>query len=596
MKSNVARILCLVLALMMSVSLFAGCGDDETPETTTDVESTVSTLAPVIVEVDEDDPYTIAQTADGKDIVILTPNADGSVTMTVAEKTTLETFLTCVVAKEGYAIKVTDAKGNEVTDTKTVIAKDMIFEVYKDGETTAAVKFVIDVVTEEKIQETVKEQEKIDSSNAKLPSKVDPNPSESSDSSSSDPGSSTPVTNAIKSTITLSTIWYDSYNGEDASAKAWKSTFASMESKQGIKTEFARLDSASATDTIVKDVMAGKVTADVFDVSLAMCRNIARKKAAANIFASKTLNKSLYDCGATESVTFNGKAYGVTFASKSVNPMGVIYNKELIKKYAPDVNIEKLYNEKKWTFDAFQALAKKCTIDTDGNGKSDIYGFTSNTNIIGMALTSNAGGTALMKNGKVEATMCNDEGIAALEWCKTMFKDDRSWNYKADINASVDVFANGQAAMFVSYLAFYNTIASKANFTLGFVLMPIGPDQTDYINSVYDAALYVVPKTNEKRLDDIGNWLNGIANVSGKLLNEQIKKLAKNGMDSTCQKIYKSLVNNMSAEFSTGAFTSNVSSQVDSSVTAASKSPSKVMNAIKSLAQKECDDFYGPMY
>jgi hypothetical protein len=177
-----------------------------------------------------------------------------------------------------------------------------------------------------------------------------------------------------------------------------------------------------------------------------------------------------------------------------------------------------------------------------------------------------------------------------------MFKDDRSWNYKADINASVDVFANGQAAMFVSYLAFYNTIASKADFSLGFVLMPIGPAQTDYINGVYDAALYVVPKTNEKRLDDIGNWLNGMANVSGKLLNEQIKKLAKNGMDATCQKIYKSLVNNMSAEYSTGAFTSNVSSQVDSSVTSASKSPAKVMNAIKSLAQKECDDFYGPMY
>ncbi len=594
MKSNIARILCLVLALMMSVSLFAGCSNEETPETTTDVESTVSTLAPVIVDVDKDDPYTIAKSKDGKDIVILTPNADSSITMTVAEKTTLEAFLACVTAKEGYTIKVTDAKGNEVTDAKAIIAKDMIFEVYKDGETTAQVKLVINVVTQAVIEDTIDTQSNIDNSNAKLPSNVKPNPGPSNPGPSNPgPSNSNP---GIKSTITLSTIWFDHYNGNDASAKAWQSTFSNMETKQGIKTEFARLDAASATDTIIKDVMAGKVTADVFDVSLAMCRNIARKKAAANIYASKTLKKSLYQCGATESVTFGGKAYGVTFASKSVNPMGVIYNKDLIKKYAPETNIEKLYNEKKWTFDAFQALAKKCTIDTDGNGKSDIHGFTSNTNIIGMALTSNAGGTALMKNGKVEATMCNDEGIAALEWCKKMFKDDRSWNYKADINASVDVFANGQAAMFVSYLQFYTTIATKADFTLGFVLMPIGPAQNDYINSVYDASLYVVPKTNEKRLDDIGNWLNGIANVSGKLLNEQIKKLAKNGMDSTCQKIYKSLVNNMSAEFSTGAFTANVSSQVDSSVTAASKSPAKVMNAIKNQAQKECDDFYGPMY
>ena len=177
-----------------------------------------------------------------------------------------------------------------------------------------------------------------------------------------------------------------------------------------------------------------------------------------------------------------------------------------------------------------------------------------------------------------------------------MFKNDRSWLYKADINTCADLFANGEAAMFVSYLAFYSRIASKADFSLGFVLMPIGPAQDDYINSVYDASLYVVPKTNEKRLDDIGEWLNGITNVSGKLLNEQIVNLNKNGMDKTCQAIYKDLVNNMSAEFSTAAFTANISSQVDSSVTAASKSPAKVMAAIKSAAQKEVDDFYAPLY
>ncbi|MBR3843954.1 MAG: extracellular solute-binding protein [Clostridia bacterium] len=590
MKANLTRILCLVLALMMSVALFTACGDDEA-ESPTDVESTesvVSTIAPVIVDVDEDAPYTIAQSKDGKDVVILTPNEDGTITMTVAEKTTLEAFLACVTAKEGYAIKVSAADGKEVTDTKAVIAKDMVFEVFKDGSAEAEVKMAINVVAQDEIEETVKEQEQIDNNT--------PAPDQNS-GNGNNPSSQTGNTpSAIKSEITLSTIWYDNYNGNDSGAKAWKSTFKTMEEKQGIKTNFAKLDSASATDTIVKDVMAGKVTADVFDVSLAMCRNIARKKAAANIYDSKTLNKSLYACGATESVTFGGKAYGVTFASKSVNPMGVMYNKKLIQKYAPETDIIKLYNEKKWTFEAFQTLAKKCTVDTDGNNKADIYGFTSNTNIIGMALSSNAGGTALMKNGRVEATMCNDAGVAALEWCKELFKTDRSWLYKADINVCADAFANGEAAMFVSYMQFYPTIASKADFNLGFVLMPIGPAQKDYVNSVYDAALYVVPKTNAKRLDDIGTWLNGVANVSGKLLNNSLTKLANNGMDETCRGIYKSLVNNMCAEFSTGAFTANISSQVDSSVTAASKSPAKVMAAIKSAAQKELDDFYGPLY
>ena len=99
MKTNVSRIICLVLTLMMAIALFVGCGEEET-ESPTDVQSTVSTVAPVIVDVEKDAPYTISQSVDGKDIVILTPNADGSITMTVAENTTLEAFLACVTAKE----------------------------------------------------------------------------------------------------------------------------------------------------------------------------------------------------------------------------------------------------------------------------------------------------------------------------------------------------------------------------------------------------------------------------------------------------------------------------------------------------------------
>ena len=613
MKTNVIRIVCLLLAVFMSVSLFAACGDEgeATKET-----SSVATSAPaasgnsttgndsptfelqeeLVEELTDADPYTIVSDATGKEIVIL-KKENGVVTMTVAEKTTLKAFTECVAAKVNFKIVITDAQGNEITDENAEIANGMIFNVYEDGKEEAVVTLTIAVVSQEVIEETIEKNEEIKQENEEMKEHNETvAPENGSGSGNNNDGGSTNTPVAIKSTITLGTIWYDQYNGTDGIAKTWQATLKNMETKQGIKTNFSRLDASSAADTIVKEVMAGKASADIFDVSLAMCRNIARKKAAANIYDSKTLNKSAFACGATESVTFSGKAYGITFATKSVNPMGVLYNKKLLAKYAPETDIVKLYNEKKWTFDAFQALAKKCTIDTDGNGKSDIYGFTSNTNIIGMALTSNAGGTALMKNGKVEATMCNAEGVAALEWCKTLFKTDRSWQYKADIQASADFFSGGQAAMFVSYLAFFNTIAPKADFSIGFVLMPIGPAQTEYINGVYDAALYVVPKTNEKRLNDIGDWLNGISGISNKLLNQQVSKLAKNGLDKTGQDIYKALVNNMTAEFSSGPFTSAVSSQVDSSVTSASKSPTKVMAAIKDQAQKECDDFYGPLY
>ncbi|MBQ6818710.1 MAG: hypothetical protein IJP35_03790 [Clostridia bacterium] len=580
MKTNVTRILCLALVLLMSVAVFVGCSKD--PVTETDVTNTDVTSVPEDIIVDiTDKAYEIVKDANGKDIVILTK--DG---FNVAENTTLEAFLACVVAEEGYSIKVLDAQGKELTDTKAIVANGMVFELYKDGVAEAEEKQNIIVVAASVIESAIQEQSKIDQEKSEI---LNPSKDDSKDESKD----KTP-TKAFD--IVLNTVYHGSYTGSDATSKAYQNAMAAMK-KKGINTTINPLDAASATDTLVKENMAGKPSADIYEISQVMCRNVAKKGAAVNLYSSSTLNKSLFKCAGTECVTFNGKAYGVTWASKSVSPMGVIYNKDLVAKYAPTYDIVKLYNDKKWNFDNFQAIAKACTVDTDGNGKSDIYGFTSNTNVIGMALTSNAGGTALKVNEKVEATMCNEAGIKALEWCKEMFKTDKSWLYKADINQCVTEFCGGKAAMFVSYFHYYGNIAAQANFKLGFVLMPMGPAQSSYCNGVYDNAYYVVPTHKANRLDDIGTWLNNVASsTSSVFLNNKVKDVAKNGFDSTSQAVFKWVVNNMTPEFSSGVFSSAISSEVDSSVTSAAKQPAKVMASIKTKAQKECDDYYAEIY
>ncbi|MBR4867699.1 MAG: hypothetical protein IKU10_00960 [Clostridia bacterium] len=399
-------------------------------------------------------------------------------------------------------------------------------------------------------------------------------------------------------TIRLASIWADNYSAANDNGYTYQDTFDAMQ-KKGITTQIASLDANAATDTIVKEVMAGNSGADIYEVSQVMCRNIAKKKASANLYDSTTLNKSLFKCAATESVTFNGKAYGITWPTKGVNPLGVFYNKNMIAKYASEYDILDLYNKKQWSFDTFRAIAKACTVDTDGNGKTDIYGFTSNTNVIGMALTSNAGGQALKVNEKVEATMCSDAGIQALEWCKAMFKTDKSWLYKADINQCVWQFGNGNAAMFASYLVFYPSIAYYAGstFDIGFVLMPMGPAQNTYKTNIFDDSYYVVPKTKTARLDDIGHWLNEMAQGTGtELLNNKTNDLAYAGFDTATQAIYRWCVNNSSPDFSSGVFSSSISSQVDSSVTSAARVPATVIDSIKESAQQECDDYYADIY
>ncbi len=593
MKFNFIRTICLVLTCVFILGMFVGCGDSdvESPTNVDSTQSVVSVVAPVIVDVDEDDPYTISQDANGRDIVILTPNDDGSITMTVAENTTLEVFLGCVIAKDGYAVKVTDATGKEVTDKTVMITKDMVFEIVNNATSQSEVKFVINVVTQDVIEETVQEQENIDN-NAKNP--VVSNVS-SQNVTSGDSTSSNSASVVATETIKLSSIWSATYEADDAAGGIWQTTFDSINKNQGIKTLIINLHGDTAADTVVKEVMAGKTSVDVYETPAYIARCIARKGCLANLNTCSTLEMSNFTNAGTESMTFGNNLYGVAIDFKATKMMGILYNKEFIQKHAPTYDIEKLFKEKKWDFETFQALASACTKDTDGDGKPDIHGLTSNTNVIGMALTANAGGTALMKNGRVEATMCSDAGITALEFMKKLY-NSKSWKFFGSIKDSVNYFANGQSAMFASWMSYYTDIVPKANFKVGFVLMPMGPDQDDYISGQYDAQFYIVPKTKQERLNVIGKWLNGVAGASGKLITNELRNLAINGFDKNTQEIYKWGVNNATPEFSSGLFSTEVSSQVDSSVTAASKSPVKVMTAIKSKAQNELDDFFAPLY
>ncbi|MBR4868046.1 MAG: hypothetical protein IKU10_02725, partial [Clostridia bacterium] len=161
MKTNITRILCLALVLMMAVAVFAGCSKKD-DVTETDVTNTDVISAPEDIIIDtEGKPYDIVQDASGKDIVIL--KEDG---LYVAEDTTLEAFLACVVAKEGYTVKVTSVEGEEVTDTKATIVDGMTFDVLKDGVVVAEETQKIVVVTEEEIESTVQQQIKIEKQQA----------------------------------------------------------------------------------------------------------------------------------------------------------------------------------------------------------------------------------------------------------------------------------------------------------------------------------------------------------------------------------------------------------------------------------------------
>ena len=399
-----------------------------------------------------------------------------------------------------------------------------------------------------------------------------------------------PMTEELESKeIWLQSVWAEEYDSQSGSLLAAK--LQQMQSDHGTAFRVEALEASHATDTIVKNVLAGTPQADVVEVSLVMARNIYRKGGALNL-TDAPLRRQLRENGATKSVTINNHMAGVSL-NTTQTMLGVVYNKDLIAKYAPDVDIASLVATNQWNFDAFRSLSASLITDTDGNGKTDIYGFTSNTNVSGMACSANVGGTALLKNGRVEASFCSQAGVDALEWCRAMFKTDKSWLYKADINDCINQFVNGKAGMFLSYARFVPQIAEAADFEIGFAPMPMGPQQSNYINAVYDTRVYVIPKNSAASVNKICAFLEQMMPLEDEVLANVQQEWTALGLDEQSIRNYKYLAKNSSAEFSSGVFSSTISSEFDGYL---SGTPTKNWETIRAKAQQEADDYYAPFY
>lgn len=392
--------------------------------------------------------------------------------------------------------------------------------------------------------------------------------------------------------IKLQTIWPDSYTANTPEANLWKLGFATAEISYGIKTRVEGVDPSTAADTFVKAVMAGRVETDLMEVSLYTSRELAKKKVLANLSDSKTLNFNGYNSGVTRGMTFGKKRYGVSLPVYGAEVKGVIYNKELIKRYAPNVDIEELYRTKQWTFDTFRDLAKQCTVDTDGDGKTDIYGVTGNNQLISLAVASNGGGYAVMNNNRVEDAMFTSLGVTAAQWCKDLYKTDGSWRYLADLKLVTEQFAQGKAAMFVTRSYMIQQIGEQAHLEMGFVAMPIGPAQTDYVDPNDNGVVFIVPRTNEKRLSQVGTWLNALAVVSQPLVSLELEQMAESGLDAQGCKNYEALAHNGTPDYFYGAFSNTVENTVENIPI----SDERKLAVIHQSVQQELDDFYAPFY
>ncbi len=390
--------------------------------------------------------------------------------------------------------------------------------------------------------------------------------------------------------IVFQSIYSEQYTGETGIGKLWKDHFGKME-QQGIFTSYSDLDEDTAIFRISTAVLSGKIVADVYEVSLGMSHQLAVRKVLANLFDSKTLNQKAFNNGGTHSNTINGKTYGVSLRANTEVPM-ILYNKEIIKQYAPDVDIPALIAQNKWNWETFRDLAKKCTVDTDGDGRNNVFGVTSGEQLIDGVAFAQVGGYAVKQNGKITSTLDYPGGVfEAVEFARTLFKIDKTWTYKSEVETMWNVFANQQVGMVLFSAKDVAKYAGKIPFDYGIAPIPT-KDQTATQCGITDAKVFVVLGAKENRLDDIGKWLNGVAKAENVLLANQTY-----GMHGEAVRMYQQLLKNTSAEYSAGAIPSNIASQIHSIATVPHiHSEETVFNSIHSLLQQELDKFYAPLY
>lgn len=166
---------------------------------------------------------------------------------------------------------------------------------------------------------------------------------------------------------------------------------------------------------------------------------------------------------------------------------GVYFNKRLLEEAGIDP--ESIYDAQAdgtWTWDMFDELMGKCHRDTDNDGSVDVFGLTVNEgNMTTAAIFSNNGSYVGKNADGYYYNLESPETLEALEWTVDMFTkyDDHDpegaeWDYYKE------EFINGQAAFMVEdeYAATPGNFLQDMEDEIGFVMFPVGPKGSTYIN------------------------------------------------------------------------------------------------------------------
>lgn len=263
-----------------------------------------------------------------------------------------------------------------------------------------------------------------------------------------------------------------------------------------------------------------------------------------NVLAAPMKSKLFYDLATLDCLDFSQEKWNRTTqdlmtVGDSIYGMrpypgeprvGLFFNKRMLTEAGIDP--ESLYNmqaDGTWTWEAFEAVCKQLTRDTNNDGVTDVYALTSfSQRLIGVALASNgAAFVGMDDSGKYVNTAESDAFLEAANWVVDIIRnyempqpEGSNWDY------AEAAFYNGNAAMSVHEDYFASNLYQNMKDDYGFVMFPKGPRVDTYYNVWTDNVIVIPSNYDAERAwkiafafnlftddtpgyDDVDDWKTG---------------------------------------------------------------------------------------
>lgn len=411
-------------------------------------------------------------------------------------------------------------------------------------------------------------------------------------------GSNTP-SGAPKKTIRLFSQNISGYYNDAGVldvTNAFVKQISAVENALNVKIELKQFANPS---TIAADSLAASQAGDVpFDISMAgisQSKTMAARGIIADLKSLGTVDTaaSQYNKALSEMFTYHNKTYGVFFGWLQ-NTYVVYYNRDLLNKYYKGTDPYTLYTQGKWDWQAFEAIAKACTVQGK-NGNTVCSGVACDMYLNGFAIASNAGGTVSRDSrGNYTYGMIEQAGIDATTWVKSLYQN-KYWSYENSWRTNLANFSIGQVAMLPNFTFILESLAESCDFDYGIVPFPKGPEAKKHNITLYDSSIYMI-HTNSPDKKLAGSVLQMLSQAGPAQQNDFLSKAKGYGLDANSIKVLGELNGLVTPEFCIGVPTKVGSTtggaMLESSITTASKSPATVAASIYSAMYAQLYDYY----